>query len=89
MKYNNIDAFLSALQHRMDELESDDAITSATVLSEKSFTEEEYEKFGTIIDEAFALSSDEADAIDLISRRLLDLGYTEDQVTEILDYEGL
>ena len=89
MKYNNIDAFLSALQHRMDELESDDAITSATVLSEKSFTEEEYEKFGTIIDEAFALSSGEADAIDLISRRLLDLGYTEDQVTEILDYEGL
>ena len=89
MKYNNIDAFLSALQHRMDELESDDAITSATVLSEKSFTEEEYEKFGVIIDEAFALSSDEADAIDLISRRLLDLGYTEDQVTEILDYEGL
>lgn len=89
MKYNNIDAFLSALQHRMDELESDDAITSATVLSEKSFTEEEYEKFGAIVDEAFALASDEADAIDLISRRLLDLGYTEDQVTEILDYEGL
>lgn len=89
MKYNNIDSFLSAIQKRMDQIESDESVTGATVLSEEPFTEEEYEKFGSIVDEAFALTEDDADAIDLISRRLLDLGYTEDQVTTILDYEGL
>lgn len=87
MKFNSIDSFLDALEDRMVELK-DTPITSATVLDSK-YTDEEYEKFGSIIDEAKALCDTEDDRIDYISNRLTDLGYTDDEITKILDYEGL
>lgn len=87
MKFNSIDSFLNALEDRMDDLQ-DNSITSATILDSK-YTEEEYEKFGSIIDEAKALCDTEDDRIDYISNRLTDLGYTDDEITKILDYEGL
>lgn len=87
MKFNSIDSFLDALEDRMVELK-DTPITSATILDGK-YTDEEYEKFGSIIDEAKALCDTEDDRIDYISNRLTDLGYTDDEITKILDYEGL
>ena len=89
MKFNNINSFLHALEGRIDELESDgDAITSATVLS-TDFSPEEYEKFDSIVDEARALSNDENELIDYICNRLMDLGYSDDEVSSILDMEGI
>jgi len=87
MKFNNIESFLDALEDRMDQLEPD-SITSSTIVA-SSFTEDEYEKFGSIVDEAKALCSSDEDVIDYISNRLTDLGYSEDEIVKVLDYEGL
>lgn len=89
MKFNNINSFLHALEGRIDELENDgDSITSATILS-TDFSPEEYEKFDSIVEEAKSLTDTKNDLIDYIYNRLCDLGYSDDEITEILDEEGL
>lgn len=88
MKFNNIDSFLNALESRIDQLEETDSITSATILS-KDFSPEEYEKFDSIVDEARALSNNENELIDYIYNRLADLGYSDDEISDILDMEGI
>lgn len=87
MKFNNIESFLDALEDRMDQLEPD-SITSSTIVA-SSFTEDEYEKFGAIVDEAKALCDNDEDVIDYVSNRLTDLGYSEDEIVRVLDYEGM
>lgn len=87
MKFSNIDSFLNALETRMDQLEPDD-ITSATNI-DSDFTDEEYIKFGSIVDEAKALCDSQEDITDYICNRLTDLGYSDDEITRILDYEGI
>lgn len=88
MKFNNIESFLDALENRMDQLDPEDSITSSTIIG-STFTDDEYEKFGSIIDEARALCDSEEDVIDYVSNRLTDLGYSEDEIVTILDYEGM
>lgn len=89
MKFNNIESFLAAIEDRMDQLGGDEtSITSSTSLG-SGFTEDEYEKFGSIVDEARALCDNEEDIVDWISNRLGDLGYSDDEITTVLDYEGL
>ena len=88
MKFNNIDSFLNALEGRINQLEETDSITSATILS-TDFSPEEYEKFDSIVDEARALSNNENELIDYICNRLIDLGYSDDEISDILDMEGI
>lgn len=88
MKFNNIDSFLNALEGRINQLEETDSITSATILS-TDYSPEEYEKFDSIVDEARALSNNENELIDYICNRLIDLGYSDDEISDILDMEGI
>ena len=88
MKFSNIDSFLNALEGRINQLEESDSVTSATILS-TDFSPEEYEKFDSIVDEARALSNDENELIDYICNRLIDLGYSDDEISDILDMEGI
>ena len=88
MKFSNIDSFLNALEGRINQLEEPDSVTSATILS-SDFSPEEYEKFDSIVDEARALSNDENELIDYIYNRLMDLGYSDDEISDILDMEGI
>jgi hypothetical protein len=88
MKFNNIDSFLNALEGRINQLEETDSITSATILS-TDYSPEEYEKFDAIVDEARALSNNENELIDYICNRLIDLGYSDDEISDILDMEGI
>jgi len=88
MKFNNINSFLFALESRIEDLEEGDAITSATILS-KRFSPEEYEKFDSVVDEAKALTDSDNDFVTYVTNRLYDLGYSDDEVTGILDMEGI
>lgn len=88
MKFNNIDSFLNALEGRINQLEETDSVTSTTILS-TDFSPEEYEKFDSIVDEARALSNNENELIDYIYNRLIDLGYSDDEISDILDMEGI
>lgn len=87
MHYNNVPDFLAAIEKRMDELSSLDTVTSATSILD-NFTEEELQKFDTIKDEANALCDSEGEKVEFIYNRLLDLGYTDDDITKVLDHEG-
>ena len=86
MKFNNIPDFLNALEDRMNEISSDESIMNSTQVD--PFTEDEYQLFDTITDEARALCDKEGEVIDFIYNRLSDKGYDDDQITKILDYEG-
>lgn len=90
MKWNNISSFLDAIEDRMEELESEGAaVTSSTDINASSeFSDEEYEKFDSVKDEAEALYEGD-EVIEYMCNRLADLGYTDDEITQILDYEGM
>ena len=87
MKYT-MDSFLSALQSRLDELESSANITGASDIV-MGFSDAELEQFDSIKEEAFSLYDDNEDALDFMYNRLLDKGYTDDEITQIFDYEGV
>ena len=91
MKYNDIGQFLDALHDQIVELESQ-PITSATdieYMDMSKFSPEEIEKFDNIKDEATALCEVYSAIEDYIVNRLTDLGYSDDDICLILDYEGL
>lgn len=90
MKWNNIQDFLDALENRIEDLEQDEVVTSSTaVCSSELFNEDELLKFDAIKDEAFSVASNDDEALDFICSKLLELGYSDDEITQILDYEGL
>ena len=86
MIYNSIPEFLNAIEEKMQELTEEPIAASSSILPE--FTDEQCEQFDSIVDEASAMYDNEADITDYISTRLADLGYTDDEITQILDYEG-
>lgn len=90
MKFNNIDSFLDAIADRMQELESEGvAVTSSVAINDgPEFTEDEREKFDSIKEEATSLCEGD-EVFDYMCNRLSDLGYTDDAITQILDYEGM
>lgn len=92
MKWNNISDFLDSLEDRMEELSEQSDITSATDIQSinmGSFSDDELCKFDSIADEAKALSKSEDEIVEYMTNRLSDLGYSDDEVTKILDYEGI
>lgn len=91
MKFNDIDSFLNAIENRMEELKDEDiAVTSSTDINASiEFDADELAKFDSIKEEAQALSDGPDDMVDYICNRLADLGYTDDEITQILDYEGV
>lgn len=90
MKWNNVQDFMNALQDRIEELEAEETITSSTsIYSNQLFDDDELVRFDSIKEWAFAFSSNEDDALELMCSKLLELGYTDDEITQILDYEGL
>lgn len=88
MKFNNIPDFLDALEEQMRALEGNQMIESSTEIPD-TFTDDEYQLFDSIREEAETFYNNEADIIDFIYTRLADLGYSDDDITQILDYEGL
>jgi hypothetical protein len=88
MIYDNVSDFLAALKLRMSQFKSDEEITSATDIT-CSFNPDELEKIDSIKDEAIALFPNKDDAKAYIYRRLSDLGYSDDDITQIFDYEGI
>lgn len=88
MKFNNIPDFLDALKTKMNQLEPGTDITGSTDIC-GDFTPEELEKFAEVKDEAFALFPNKTDATEFMYHRLSDLGYTDDEITQIFDCEGI
>lgn len=89
MRFNNISDCLDALKDRMDELQ-EEGITGATDIAASSqFSSEEIEKFDSIFDEAKSLSNSETEIEEYMYNRLSDLGYTDDEITQIFDHEGI
>lgn len=90
MKWNNVNDFMNALEDRIEELENEETVTSSTsICSSELFSEDELAEFDTIKEECFALASDDDEAVEMICDKLLKLGYSDDEITQILDYEGL
>ena len=87
MQFNSIPEFLNILEKQIDKVEEGQFIESATIIPE-DFSDEEKEKFDSIVDEAEALCGDEGEVIEYIYRRLSHLGYNDDQITQILDSKG-
>lgn len=91
MKWNDIGSFLDAIEDRMDELESEglaDINSSTNISNDSYFADDELEKFDSIKDEAIALCEGD-DVLEYMCNRLYDLGYSDDEITQILDYEGM
>lgn len=91
MKWNNISSFLDAIENRMEQLEAEGkAVTSSTeVVASIQFDDDELAKFDSIKEEAEALCDGTDDMLDYMCNRLSDLGYSDDEITQILDYEGV
>jgi len=89
MKWNNVEDFMNALEDRIEELESDAVTSSTSICSSELFSEDELLEFDAIKEEAFSVAADDDEALDLICSKLLELDYTDDEITQILDYEGL
>ena len=89
MKWNNVQDFMEALGDRIDELQSEDAVTGSTSINEADFDEDELCTFDAIAEEARALGDTDAETTAIAHSRLFELGYSEDEITQILDYEGL
>lgn len=96
MQYGSVTEFLNAIEQRIAELEEEEQIAASTSIKASSilsddFTDDEYELFDSIIDEAWNNSeyTDEAQICDAICIKLSQLGYTDDEITRILDYAGL
>ena len=91
MKWNDIGSFLDAIEDRMNELESEglaDINSSTNVSNDSHFADDELEKFDSIKDEATSLCEGD-DVLEYMCNRLSDLGYSDDEITQILDYEGM
>lgn len=89
MKWNNVEDFMNALEDRIEELESDTVTSSTSICSSELFSEDELLEFDAIKEEAYSVAADDDEALDLICSKLIELDYTDDEITQILDYEGL
>ena len=90
MKFNNISDCLDAIKDRMSELSEEEGITGSIDISASSnFNADEIAKFDSIFEEAESLSDTKDEITEFAYNRLLDLGYTDDQITQIFDYEGV
>lgn len=89
MRFNSIQDCLDAMQNRLEELESDGIMSATDINASSQFTADEHEKFDAIFEEAKSLSDSESEIEEYMYNRLEDLGYTDDEITQIFDYEGM